>query len=137
MFSLSLFLKGQEEPTKWVRIDNLPVHKKCAKLKTKPEKQECTLEKLKLYIEKYTIYPGDSLTANYEGSINVKFIIGEDGSIVKEETEVLVGFTGKYAELYHKEALRVINSIPPLIPASSGTKFHRVQYTLPVNFKRK
>lgn len=130
-------LQAQDEPEKFVLIGNMPVHKGCAKIKSKLEKQKCTEEKLTEYEKKNTVYPSGAETAKYNGYVDVEFVIGEDGSIIKDMTKVLAGFSGEDSDLFNQEAIRVVNSLPTLIPAFTDDQFHRVKFTRSVYFNRK
>lgn len=127
-------VQAQDEPEQLIFIENMPVHKGCAKIKSKLEKQKCTEEKVTEFIKKNTVYPKKANAAKLYGYVEVKYIIGEDGLVIKNETEVLAGFSGKDAELYNNEAIRVINRLPALIPASNDDTFYKVMYTQRVHF---
>ncbi len=77
------------------------------------------------YLSKNIHYPAG---ANIAGTVYISFIIEKDGSV--KRVRVIRGI----GELYDKEALRVINSMPAWQPGIKGKHPVRVQMTIPVKF---
>ena len=125
-------LFGQDEPEQFVIVNRMPIHKEC---RTSDDELRCTKEKLIDFIKEHTVYPQGISTSKYSGYVEVRFIIGKNGSVEENKTKVVSGFTGEGSAAFNQEAIRVINSIPPLIPGEKEGEKIRVEYTLPVYFE--
>jgi TonB family protein len=76
-------------------------------------------------------YPEDARKNNIQGTVYVKFIIENDGSVTN--AAVIASVVG--GDSLDKEALRVVNSMPNWIPAQQDGHPVRTEYTLPIRFK--
>jgi protein TonB len=82
-----------------------------------------------LYLQKNIKYPKKALKKEVEGTVNVEFIVNENGSISKAKVVKRIG-SG-----CDEEALRVIKAMPKWTPGTHGGKNVRVYYTVPISFK--
>jgi len=81
------------------------------------------------YLQRNIRYPSYAQENEIEGTVNVEFIVNEDGSI--SGSKVVSGIKGGCNE----EALRVIDKMPRWRPGKQGGQPVRVYYTVPVTFK--
>jgi periplasmic protein TonB len=82
-----------------------------------------------LYLQKNVKYPKKAIKKEIEGTVNVEFIVNENGSISKAKVVKRIG-SG-----CDEEALRVIKAMPKWIPGTQGGKNVRVYYTVPIVFR--
>lgn len=75
-------------------------------------------------------YPAAALEANIQGVVVVSFVVGSDGYISTDRTEVLQSPN----DLLKNEVLRVINLSPRWTPAMQAGKNVAVVFTMPVVF---
>jgi len=81
------------------------------------------------YLGKNLRYPAMARDNGIEGKVLVRFVIAEDGSVIR--AEVVRGIGGGC----DAEALRVIGSMPPWKPGKQNGKPVKVYYTLPIIFR--
>jgi TonB family protein len=79
----------------------------------------------------FILYPSLEKEEGIEGTVYLKIIVGEDGSI--SNPTVVRGINGHLN--FEKEAIRVIQLMPKWIPGENGGKKVSVEYTLPFKFK--
>ncbi len=77
------------------------------------------------------VYPLAEKEDGVEGTVYVKIIVNEDGTI--SNPSLLRGISGHPS--FEKEALRVIGLMPLWIPGENGGKRVPVEYNLPFKFK--
>jgi protein TonB len=73
-------------------------------------------------------YPDSAKKAGIQGTVYIKFVVKEDGSLT--DIRLLRGIGGGCDE----EALRVLKSMPKWIPGKNNNKPVRVACTLPIKF---
>ena len=83
------------------------------------------------FIKKNILYPALEKEEGMEGTVYLKIIVGEDGSI--SNPTVVRGIIGHLN--FEKEAIRVIQLMPKWIPGENGGKKVIVEYMLPFKFK--
>lgn len=81
------------------------------------------------YLQKNIRYPKKAIKKEVEGTVNVEFIVNENGSISKAKVVKRIG-SG-----CDEEALRVIKAMPKWAPGTQDGKKVRVYYTIPITFK--
>ncbi len=81
------------------------------------------------FIAKNTKYPQSAIDKNVMGTVYIRFVVNEDGSI--SNCEVLRGIGGGCDE----EALRVVKAMPAWKPGTMKGKPVKVQYNIPFRFK--
>jgi TonB family protein len=74
-------------------------------------------------------YPLQARQAGLEGRVDVQFVIEKDGSL--SEVQVVKGIGAEC----DREAVRVVQSIPPFQPATQNGKPVRVRMVVPIVFK--
>ncbi|NVM63186.1 protein TonB [Mucilaginibacter sp. SG538B] len=85
------------------------------------------LHRLAMFIDENFKYPkGETI----EGRVYVLFVVEKDGSLSD------VKIAKSLSEATDAEALRLIKMSPPWKPGMRGGQPVRVQYALPINFKR-
>jgi TonB family protein len=112
-------------------IMSMAIFPGCESVENSKSREQCTEIAIQDYIKENTRYPENVRDAGYTGRIVMSFIIDGDGEVSKLKIIESVEF-GKELE---DEAIRVIMSLPKMIPASSYGESCRIQYTVPVNFK--
>lgn len=89
-----------------------------------------TAEMMK-YLSKNIKYPEIAIQANIQGRVNLRFVVGKDGSI--ENVTVAKGVPG--CPECDREAVRVVKSMPKWKPAKNDGKVVKSYFNLPVTFK--
>jgi TonB family protein len=89
------------------------------------------MEKLLDYIKKNIIYPTVYVEQGMEGKVYVQFVVTAEGMI---ENPVIVKAVAN-AELFSKEALRVVRNMPKWNPGMNDGKNVSVKTTIPIAFK--
>lgn len=108
-------------------IDQIPLYQKCVEL-TKAEQKKCVSNTVSEYVAKNF----NTKLANESGlvgkhKINVMFKIDKNGNVTG------VRARSKY-EVLEKEAIRVVASLPKMIPGKHKGKAVVVPYSLPIMF---
>ncbi len=83
---------------------------------------------LRKYIANAIKYPVIAQENGIQGKVYVTFVVGKDGRVVNASIA-----RGVDASL-DKEALRVVNTLPPWKPGKQRGKPVNVSYTVPINF---
>jgi protein TonB len=86
-------------------------------------------EALRKYIDEHIIYPKEAKEKRIQGYVFIRFQVKKDGTIGKVEIQKGVH------DLLDTEAVRVIKSLPPFIPAEQNGKKVSVWYSIPVIFE--
>lgn len=89
------------------------------------------MQELMNFMARNIKYPADALKAKIEGRVIVRFVVGTDGSISKQEVMRSV------SPSLDAEALRVIGMMPKWKPGRQRGKAVAVSFTVPVTFKLK
>lgn len=84
------------------------------------------------YLSENLKYPKEAINSEITGTVFVKFIVEEDGSINKN-VEVLRGIGYGCDE----EAVRIVSNMPDWSPGVTNGKNVRVSYTLPIKYSLK
>ena len=90
------------------------------------------MNKMFKYLSTNILYPQESIAKGETGTVVIRMIIHEDGSIT--DIEILKGVS----ESIDTEALRVVNSMPNWTPAymtEERTKAVPCYFTLPIRFR--
>jgi TonB family protein len=83
------------------------------------------------FMKEKTVYPLQEKEAGIEGTVYIKIIVNEDGTI--SNPTILRGISGH--PNFEKEAIRVVGLMPNWIPGENGGKAVKVEYNLPFKFK--
>jgi protein TonB len=108
-------------------IENIPVFPGCEKV-SKKRQRDCFQEKINKHIRKNFRYPEIAKEMGIQGRVYVSFIIGVDGRVI------MVQPRGPDKNL-EKEARRIIENLPQMIPGKQRGKAVRVPYSIPITFK--
>ncbi|GAA4455941.1 TonB family protein [Rurimicrobium arvi] len=73
-------------------------------------------------------YPPKATNAGKEGTVSVKFVVNEDGSISNVEVARPIGFD------MDEEAIRVVKKMPKWKPGKQNGKAVKVYYRVPIRF---
>lgn len=86
-------------------------------------------QKLMEYLSNHIQYPAQAVNAGQQGKVQVKFVVGEDGSISNVITTRGFGFGSE------QESIRVVSGMPKWKPGRNNGKPVKVWFQLPVIFK--
>ncbi|MDB2314464.1 energy transducer TonB [Flavobacteriaceae bacterium] len=108
-------------------IEDIPIFPGCENV-SKKKQRDCFQEKMNKHIRKNFTYPEIVEEMGIQGRVYVSFIIGTDGKVV------LVKPRGPDKNL-EKEAQRIIENLPQMIPGKQRGKAVRVPYSIPIMFR--
>ncbi|MDE5840399.1 MAG: M56 family metallopeptidase [Muribaculaceae bacterium] len=74
-------------------------------------------------------YPEESMKANEQGKVIVKFVVNKDGSV--SDPEIVKGVSSAL----DKESIRVVESMPQWTPGTINGQPVECYFTLPINFR--
>lgn len=80
------------------------------------------------YLADHVHYPEKATNAGQQGTVRVRFVVNEDGSISNVEVQRPVGFG------MDEEAKRVVQSMPRWKPGKNNGKPVKVYFTVPIKF---
>lgn len=83
-----------------------------------------------IHIKKNFIYPKFAIEYDIEGRVSVNFTIDKTGQIKN-----IYAYGPKNGLILEKEAVRIMQKLPPLEPALCNDKVVSVSYNIPINFK--
>ena len=108
-------------------IEDVPLFPGCENVK-KSERRKCFQEKIQRHIAKNFRYPEIAQEMGIQGRVYVQFVISKDGSITGIRTR------GPDKNL-EKEAQRIIERLPVMIPGKQRGRPVRVPFSIPINFR--
>ena len=108
-------------------IEDIPIVPGCEKV-SKKKQRDCFQEKINKHIRKNFRYPEIAQEMGIQGRVYVSFIIGKDGKVI------MVQPRGPNKNL-EKEAQRIIERLPQMIPGKQRGKAVRVPYSIPITFR--
>ncbi|WNH13610.1 energy transducer TonB [Thalassobellus suaedae] len=136
LYSLPIIFQVADEYTENIDvpfsvIEQVPVFPGCEDLTSNEERRDCMSEKIsKLVQEKFNTNIADSLGLTGRQRINVIFKINEKGGITTDEIRA----RAPHIDL-EEEAIRVISTLPKMIPGKQKGKIVNVPYSLPIIFQ--
>jgi protein TonB len=110
-------------------VESKPVFKGCEKLVIEEDRFDCFQENLLHFVAKNFQIDDQMMMFSSGEKVYVEFVIEKDGRV--ESARILRGED----ELIGKEAIRLVKSLPPFIPAKINGKPVRMSYMLPINVK--
>ena len=110
-------------------VEDNPAFQGCEDISNKAEKKACSDEKLQAFIEEHLKYPLAAKLVGVEGMVKIKLVVEADGSITEEEIVRDIGYG------CGKEALRIVNLMPPWEPGKQRGTPVRVQQIILFNFE--
>ncbi len=117
------------ETLDFIVMENIARPFNCEGITDKDAQKVCFNEWMQGFIANNTQYPELAKQIGLEGKVFVNFIISETG--VVEEVSIARG----EHEILNKEALRVLSSMPQMIPGNQRGRKAKMKMTVPVNFK--
>jgi protein TonB len=108
-------------------IEDVPIYPGCERVR-KSERRNCFQEQINKHIRKNFRYPDIAQEMGIQGRVYVSFIINKDGTIGS------VRMRGPDKNL-EKEAARIINRLPRMIPGKQRGRPVRVPFSIPITFK--
>ena len=115
------------EDVSFMIIEDVPVFPGCEK-GTKSEKKACFQIKMEEHVAKHFKYPEQALDMGIQGKVFVVFVINKDGFV----SDIRSRGPDRVLE---KEAERIINLLPKMIPGKQRGKAVKVPYSVPIVFK--
>jgi protein TonB len=115
-----------EEPLAFAVVESAPIFPGCEGLKNEEAKRACFKKRIISYVQENFYYSGGARLAQISGRIFVQFIIEKDGAV--SQVEVVRGLD----PALDKEALRVVNSLPKMIPAQQRGRPVRMRFIVPI-----
>jgi periplasmic protein TonB len=88
-------------------------------------------EAMMVWVKAHMVYPPNARRMDIEGTVYVSFVVGKTGVI--SDVKVLRGFMAEC----DKEAVRVIQLMPPWTPGKQNGRNVNVRYTVPLKFRLK
>ena len=110
-------------------VDELPRFPGCEERSSLEKKEQCSDNKMLEFIYTKIKYPKEARKAGIQGRIVVKFTVKKDGTIANAQLLKGIG-SGCDAE-----GVKVIESLPTMIPAKKNGKAVDFEMTIPMNFK--
>ena len=110
-------------------IDDPPIFYNCNKSASRQEKQQCFQQGVMQHISNNFEYPAISKEMGISERIIVNFHVSKQGKI--ENVQVVRG-QDKYLKA---EAIRLVSSIPALIPAKQRGQAVSCSFTVPISFQ--
>jgi len=108
-------------------IEDVPIFPGCEKV-AKDKRRACFSEKMQKHVRKHFRYPEIAQEMGVQGRVNVMFKIQKDGSIGG------IRMRGPDKNL-EKEAARIIDKLPKMIPGKQRGRAVVVPFSLPITFK--
>lgn len=111
-------------------IEDVPIFPGCEQKKDKGAQamRDCFQQMISKHVVKNFRYPEIAQEMGVQGRVNITFVIQKDGSIGN------VRMRGPDKNL-EKEAARIIDKLPKMIPGKQRGKAVRVPFSIPINFK--
>lgn len=108
-------------------IEEVPTFPGCEKL-AKSERRSCFQERMDRHVRRTFRYPEIAQEMGIQGRVYVQFIIDEKGNI----TNIQLRGPDKNLE---KEARRIIEKLPKMIPGKQRGRAVRVPFSYPITFR--
>ena len=118
----------EEEVVLFAVVEDPPIFFHCNKSGSKEEKQACFQNGVMKHIQENFKYPAISKEMGVSERIIVTFNVSKTGEIIDATV-----IRGKDKHL-KEEALRLVNSLPDMIPAKQRGQATAVSFTVPISF---
>lgn len=129
LISFSLFAQEVEKRNNLTTVEKQPIYPGCEDSLSREENTLCFQKGIMKHITSNFNYPSEAQDLGISERIFVNFDINPEGMV--ENAKVL---RGNNIHL-RKEALRLINLIPKMIPAQQDGEAVSVSFTIPISFK--
>jgi periplasmic protein TonB len=117
------------DPILFIMVENFPIFPGCEHVKGREEQRKCFESKVNAFLMANTNYPEMARVYRSQGKVYVDFVIDANGKVTKA---TIARGVDKYLD---QEALRVVESLPSMVPANQRGKNVPVLFTAPINFK--
>lgn len=117
-----------EPPVNLAIVEKFPTLAGCEEVEDPKETEQCFQRMLISHIQQNLYYPDTARDAGIQGRVYVRFIIEKDASI--SNVEVLRGVHPSLDEV----AVKTIESLKVLKPATQRGKAVRTTFNIPINF---
>ena len=108
-------------------IENVPIFPGCEKM-SREKQRACLQDKLMDHIRKNFVYPEVAKNANIQGRVIVTFLVDKEGMLKVEHVR------GPDKSL-EQEAVRIMSSVPQMIPGKQRGKPVVMRMSIPIMFK--
>ena len=125
------FEEEEEPAVLFAVVEDPPIFYNCNKSDSREEKKICFQQGVMLHIKKNFEYPKIAKEMGISERIIVNFEVGKDGKVINAK---VVRGDDKHLKA---EALRLVKSIPKLIPAQQRGQAVSCTFTVPINFSLK
>lgn len=105
-----------------------PVFPSCETYKSRDSIDNCARKKIQEHIKFNLIYPKEARKNKIEGKVIVNFIVDKNGF-------VKVKYTRSPHPILEKEAIRIIELLPKMIPSKQRNKPVDMSLIIPLTFK--
>lgn len=116
-----------DEDSKLIVLDETPIYPGCKRKKTESKRKKCMSDKVSRYISKHynvKLVKDLNLPAG-DYTVTIAFKLNKNGNIIEAKAK------GPHAKL-ETEAIRVINSLPKIIPGKINGKPVIIPYSIPI-----
>ena len=110
-------------------VDQMPIFPGCEEIESWQYRKDCANRKMLEFIYGNVYYPELARKNGVEGTIVIRFIVNEDGSI--SDAAIVRDMGAGLGE----EGLRVVNEMPDWIPGFHEGKAVKVYFNLPIKFR--
>jgi len=117
------------DPIPFIMVENFPIFPGCEHVKGREEQRICFESKVNEFLKANANYPELAKIYRSQGKVYVNFVIDAKGKVTKA---TIAQGVDKYLD---QEALRVVESLPAMVPANQRGKNVPVLFTAPINFK--
>ena len=117
-------------------VDNLrwfefgPIFPGCEDIEDEGERDKCTVLSIQKFIAENTKFPPELRDAGYSARIYVEYLINSNGLVSK----IKIVKSVEYGLEMEREAVRVVGTLPKMIPSSRFGEPISAVFTIPINF---
>ncbi|MEN8137375.1 MAG: TonB family protein [Bacteroidota bacterium] len=119
----------EEEVYNFQIVESQPIYPGCEGYSSKQSRYMCFQKQIMAHVKKNFKYPEVAKEMGIQGRVIIKFVIGKDGII--KDVGVLRGIDKSLDE----EALRIVEALPKMTPATQRGRPVPVSFMLPINFQ--
>lgn len=120
------------EPLDIGLVEIKPYYLDCENILNREEQSACSYAKIRQHIADNLQIPSIAQDIGASGKIYISFEVNKRGNI--DKVEIIKGKT-KFHPSLEKEAIRVLEALPKMEPASQQGKKVKVRYRIPINIK--
>jgi len=113
---------------RWVEFG--PIFPGCENIEDEGERDKCTGLSIQKFIAENTIFPPELRHAGYSAKIYVEYLVNSNGLVSK----IKIVKSVEYGLEMEREAVRVVSTLPKMIPSSRFGEPIGTEFTIPINF---